>query len=57
MGNDYIKAEAQDGGTSNNANFSVPIDGQNGRMQLGIFNYGDAYDGDGSFDNGIIANL
>jgi hypothetical protein len=57
LGNDYIKAEAQDGGTSNNANFSVPIDGQNGRMQLGIFNYGDAYDGDGSFDNGIIANL
>ena len=57
LGNDYIKAVAQDGGTSNNANFSVPMDGQNGRMQLGIFNYGDAYDGDGSFDNGIIANL
>lgn len=33
-GNDYVEAEAQDGGGTNNANFSTPDDGQNGRMQM-----------------------
>ncbi|MBK6989106.1 MAG: M36 family metallopeptidase [Bacteroidetes bacterium] len=33
-GNDYVVAEAQDGGGTNNANFSTPDDGQNGRMQM-----------------------
>ncbi len=33
-GNDYVMAECQDGGGTNNANFSTPNDGQNGRMQM-----------------------
>lgn len=33
-GNDYVEAESQDGGGTNNANFSTPDDGQNGRMQM-----------------------
>ena len=34
VGNDYVKAEAQDGGGTNNANFSTPPDGNSGRMQM-----------------------
>jgi len=33
-GNDYVLAEAQDGGGINNANFSSPADGTRGRMQM-----------------------
>ncbi|MBH8558386.1 M36 family metallopeptidase [Hymenobacter negativus] len=33
-GNDYVKAEAQDGLGTNNANFSTPADGSSGRMQM-----------------------
>lgn len=33
-GNDYVLAEAQDGGGTNNANFSSPADGTRGRMQM-----------------------
>ena len=33
-GNDYVVAESQDGGGTNNANFSTPDDGQNGWMQM-----------------------
>ncbi len=33
-GGDYVLADAQDGGSTNNANFSVPTDGGNGRMQM-----------------------
>lgn len=33
-GNDYVLAEAQDGSGTNNANFSTPPDGSNGRMQM-----------------------
>ncbi len=33
-GQDYVIAECQDGGGTNNANFSTPDDGQNGRMQM-----------------------
>jgi len=33
-GNDYVNAEAQDGGGTNNANFSTPNDGNNGTMQM-----------------------
>lgn len=32
--NDFVRAEAQDGGGTNNANFSTPADGNNGRMQM-----------------------
>lgn len=34
QGNDYVLAEAQDGGGTNNANFATPPDGGNGRMQM-----------------------
>ena len=33
-GNDYVRAEAQDGSGINNANFSTPPDGGSGRMQM-----------------------
>ncbi|TGE21743.1 T9SS type A sorting domain-containing protein [Hymenobacter aquaticus] len=34
LGNDQVKAEAQDGGGTNNANFSTPPDGTRGKMQM-----------------------
>lgn len=37
LGNDYVKAEAQDGAGTNNANFSTPADGTSGRMQMFIW--------------------
>ena len=33
-GGDYVRAEAQDGGGTNNANFSTPADGGTPRMQM-----------------------
>ncbi|WP_133257115.1 M36 family metallopeptidase [Hymenobacter edaphi] len=37
-GNDYVRAEAQDGNGVNNANFSTPPDGSSGRMQMYLWN-------------------
>lgn len=34
QGTDYVFAEAQDGGGTDNANFATPPDGGNGRMQM-----------------------
>lgn len=34
LGNDFVFAEALDGSGENNANFSTPVDGGNGRMQM-----------------------
>lgn len=34
IGNDYVNAEAQDGGGTNNANFASPSDGSKPRMQM-----------------------
>ena len=34
LGEDYVRAEGQDGGGTNNANFSTPDDGNRGRMQM-----------------------
>jgi len=34
FGGDYVNADAQDGGGTNNANFGTPPDGQNPRMQM-----------------------
>ena len=34
LGNDYVRAEAQDGSGTNNANFSTPADGARPRMQM-----------------------
>jgi hypothetical protein len=57
-GNDFVFADAQDGSGTNNANFSTPPDGTNGRMQMFIWsNAGSpAYQPDSDFDNGIIAH-
>lgn len=40
IGGDYVFAEAQDGGGTNNANFATPGDGQNPRMQMYLWNSG-----------------
>jgi hypothetical protein len=37
LGNDFVRAEAQDGILRNNANFSTPNDGTSGRMQMYLF--------------------
>ena len=51
-GNDSVQAEAQDGGGTNNANFSTPPDGSRPRMQMTC---GPPHpDRDGDVDNGII---
>ncbi|MBX3056095.1 MAG: M36 family metallopeptidase [Anaerolineae bacterium] len=52
-GNDYVRAEAQDGGGTNNANFSTPTDGGVPRMQMYLWNY-TTPNRDGDLDNGII---
>ncbi|MEY4109676.1 MAG: hypothetical protein RLZZ46_30 [Bacteroidota bacterium] len=39
-GNDFVEAEAQDGGGTSNANFATPDDGQNGRMQMYLWPVG-----------------
>lgn len=53
-GNDYVLADAQDGGGTNNANFSTPSDGGNGRMQMYLWNGSPQKDGD--VDNGIVTH-
>ena len=55
IGGDYVLAEAQDGSGTNNANFSTPSDGGNGRMQMYVWTSGNP-DRDGDLDNGIIAH-
>jgi hypothetical protein len=37
-GGDYVLAQAQDGGGTNNANFGTPPDGQSGSMQMYLWN-------------------
>ncbi|HEY3386745.1 MAG TPA: M36 family metallopeptidase, partial [Saprospiraceae bacterium] len=37
LASDYVLAEAQDGGGTNNANFSTPIDGGRPRMQMYVW--------------------
>ncbi|MFN8346839.1 MAG: M36 family metallopeptidase [Spirosomataceae bacterium] len=56
LGNDFVYADAQDGGGTNNANFNPPVDGQNGRMQMYLWSNANGYQPDGDFDNGIIAH-
>jgi hypothetical protein len=54
MGGDYVRAEAQDGSGTNNANWSsLGADGSIGRTQMYIFT-GPAIDRDGSFDSDVI---
>jgi len=51
FGNDPVWAEAQDGGGTNNANFSTPSDGSRGRMQMYLWTNPTR---DGDFDSDII---
>jgi len=53
MGNDAVQADAQDGSGFNNANFSTPMDGLPGRMQMYIFD-GPTPDRDGDFDAEVV---
>ncbi len=56
-GNDHVNAEAQDGGGTNNANFSTPNDGTSGRMQMYLWNIGSpAVQKDGDVDNGVVVH-
>jgi extracellular elastinolytic metalloproteinase len=52
-GNDDVRAEAQDGGGTNNANFATPTDGGRPRMQMYIWTAPNP-DKDGDLDNGIV---
>jgi subtilisin-like proprotein convertase family protein len=54
-GNDYVKAEAQDGSGFTNANFGTPPDGLTPRMQMYIGN-NPTPDIDGDLDNAVIAH-
>jgi PKD repeat protein len=40
LASDYVNAEAQDGGGTNNANFATPADGTNPRMQMYLWTGG-----------------
>jgi len=51
LGNDWVRAEAQDGSGTCNANFSTPVDGSLPRMQMYICNTQD-----GDFDNLVIVH-
>lgn len=53
LGNDAVRAEAQDGSGTNNANFFTPPDGAPPRMQMFLWSAPNP-DRDGDFDNGII---
>jgi hypothetical protein len=52
LGNDFVRAEAQDSSGTNNANFSTPADGSLPRMQMFIFT-GPTPDRDGDLDADI----
>ncbi len=53
IGNDPVNSEAQDGSGTNNANFSTPVDGGRGRMQM--FNWTSPEpDRDGSFEAEVV---
>ena len=56
-GNDPVRAEAQDGSGTNNANFATPPDGSSPRMQMFLFTRGTADlndDRDASFDGDVV---
>ncbi len=50
LGNDDLRAEAQDGGGTNNANFSTPADGSRPRMQMYLYTLTNPWR-DGDFSN------
>lgn len=53
LGNDFVRAEAQDSSGTNNANFATPPDGSLPRMQMFIFT-GPNPDRDGDLDQEIV---
>ncbi|MBI2822046.1 MAG: M36 family metallopeptidase, partial [Acidobacteria bacterium] len=55
LGNDDVRAEAQDGGGTNNANFFTPRDGLRPRMQMYLWT-ATTPRRDGDFDNGIVVH-
>ncbi len=55
VGSDAVKAQAQDGGGTNNANFLTLPDGIRGRMQMYLWTAPNP-DRDGDLDNGIIVH-
>ncbi|NVJ28159.1 metalloprotease [Myxococcus sp. AM011] len=55
LGDDDVRAEAQDGGGTDNANFLTPPDGYRPRMQLYLWTAPDP-DKDGDLDSGIIVH-
>jgi hypothetical protein len=52
-GGDAVNAEAQDGGGTNNANFSTPSDGSPGRMQMYLWTFSSP-NRDGDLDSDIV---
>lgn len=54
QGADYVMADAQDGGGTNNANFATPADGGRPRMQMYL--WGSNIARDGGVDNGIVVH-
>lgn len=53
IGNDSVRAEAQDGSGTNNANFATPPDGQRPRMQQYLFTAANP-DRDSSMDGDVV---
>lgn len=54
-GADYVIADAQDAGGTDNANFSTPVDGSRPRMQMYLWS-APTPDRDGDVDNGIVVH-
>lgn len=54
-GNDRVLAEAQDGSSTNNANFATPPDGSSGRAQMFRFT-GPTIDRDGDLDQEVLVH-
>ena len=52
--NDPVNVDAQDGGGTNNANFSTPPDGSRPRMQMFIFTSNGGPTEDGDFDPTVV---
>ncbi|HEY0156520.1 MAG TPA: M36 family metallopeptidase [Thermoanaerobaculia bacterium] len=53
LGNDPVNAEGQDGGGTNNANFSTPADGSRPRMQMYLWNTANP-ERDGDLDADVV---
>lgn len=54
LGTDYVVADCQDAGGTNNANFATPDDGSKPRMQMYLWS--GTPQKDGSLDNGVVTH-